>query len=218
MVFLIWQQAFSAIKSISKSSIIHRDISFRNIRIDDQGEVKVCDFDMATDLDAPPTGVPDRTGTVAFMATAMLSDRPITHRPVHDCESVFWLCAIDLLRRVADGILKSDLAQIMNPASGIFQVSAPKRSVISALSPLRETTRGLESYASLDSPKDRALFFCLATLAKEFYDNDHVNDFANADEGFEENCFDRCIKIIEEADLKAVEKETSRGQGGGADW
>src|SRR5438045_5460742 len=32
----IWQQAFSAIKSITEKGVLHRDISFRNIRIDDQ--------------------------------------------------------------------------------------------------------------------------------------------------------------------------------------
>ena len=45
-ILSIWQQAFSAIKKIAKRRIIHRDISFRNIRIDDQHQVKVCDFDM----------------------------------------------------------------------------------------------------------------------------------------------------------------------------
>src|SRR5436305_14961539 len=39
----IWQQAFSAIKAITEKRIIHRDISFQNIRIDDQNNLKVSD-------------------------------------------------------------------------------------------------------------------------------------------------------------------------------
>src|SRR5262249_1514866 len=83
----IWQQAFSAIKSITKMGIVHRDISFRNIRIDDQYRLKVCDFDMAKLLDDQGTGVTDRTGTIAFMATSILDPQPCIHRPIHDCES-----------------------------------------------------------------------------------------------------------------------------------
>ena len=102
-MFSIWQQAFSAIKAITERGILHRDISFRNIRCDDQYKLKVCDFDMAMSLDSEGTGAEDRTGTIAFMAVSTLSSVPYTHRPIHDCESIFWLCALELLGRVGRG-------------------------------------------------------------------------------------------------------------------
>ena len=91
----------------------------------------------------------------------------------------------------------------MNPASDISQVAIAKKSTVSTLFTFCEPGPDLESYASLDSPKDKALFFCLTALAKEFFDNRYARDFVNAAEGFEENCFDRCIEIIKEAELKA---------------
>jgi len=205
----IWQQAFSAIKSIREAGIIHRDISYRNIRIDGQHKIKVCDFDMAMDIEHKPTGADDRTGTIAFMATSMLSSEPRIHRPVHDCESIFWLCALDLLTRVAIGDARNGLANIMNPGRGTTMVTQAKKSVVSDLCRLKPKSKGLEPFYSLESSKDRLLFFCLATLAREVDENDYSMDYTNAEEGFEDVCFDRCIKIIKALD-SSVEEVTER--------
>ena len=78
-----------------------------------------------------------------------------------------------------------------------------KKSTISTLFTFCKPGPNLKSYASLDSPKDKALFFYLTTLTKEFFDNRYTRDFINAAEGFKENCFNRCIEIIKEAELKA---------------
>jgi len=195
----IWQQAFLAIKSISEKGVLHRDISFRNIRIDDAHQIKVCDFDMATFIGGTPTGAKDRTGTIAFMATSTLSSRPYIHRPVHDCESVFWLCALNLLGRVGVGGTRQTLAQIMNAGMSVPVVRSAKKDIILDLSSIEEKTSGLKSSYSLDDPRDSSLFFCLTGLAREFLDNRFSRDYERAKEGFESACFDRCIEIIQGA-------------------
>jgi serine/threonine protein kinase len=197
-IFSIWQQAFSAIKSITEKGVIHRDISFRNIRIDDQHKIKVCDFDMAMFLNDASTGSKDRTGTLAFMATSILSSEPLIHRPVHDCESIFWLCVLDLLCRIGIGDTMRDVANIGNPCQGIDLVRSTKSSVLSSLSRVRGKTQRLKSSFSLDDSKDSSLFLCLTALAREFFENDFAMDFESATEGFESVCFDRCIEIIKE--------------------
>src|SRR5437016_8755268 len=55
----IWQQAFSAIKVMAEKGIVHRGISFTNIMIDDQHELKVCDLDMAASTDDQGAGAKD---------------------------------------------------------------------------------------------------------------------------------------------------------------
>ena len=208
-IFSIWQQAFSAIKSITEKDVVHRDISFRNIRIDDQHKIKVCDFDMAMFLNDPSTGVNDRTGTIAFMATSLLSSEPIKHRSVHDCESIFWLCVLDLLSRIGIGDTMRDLATIAHPGQGIDPVRSTKKSITFELSSLKGKTRGLKSSFSLDNPKDSSLFLCLTTLAGEFVENGFALGYTTAEEGFERDCFDHCIEIIKGAFDPAVQQATA---------
>jgi len=191
----IWQDAFSAIKAIAEKGILHKDISFRNIRIDDQHKLKVCDFDMAMFLDHQVSGVDDRTGTIDFMAVSILCSIPCEHRPIHDCESILWLCALDLLSRIGIGDVKGNLADIASPSNGIRSVRGAK-SVILELRHFKNKTQRLKTLVSLDDPKDSSLFFCLARLMREFSENDCVNDYESAEEGIEDDCFDRCIGII----------------------
>jgi len=198
-IISIWQQAFSAIKSICDAGILHRDISFRNIRIDDQHKIKVCDFDMAMFLGDESTGAKDRTGTIAFMATSILSPEPCIHQPIHDCESIFWLCALDLLYRVGIGPTKLTLASIVDPSLSINQVGDAKKSLISTLIRVKGKSQWLKSFYFLNHPKDSLLFFCLAALAREFFENGYDISYASAKEGFKSICFDRCIEIIKGA-------------------
>jgi hypothetical protein len=129
-VISIWQQAFLAIKSVTEKDIVDRDISFQNIRIDNQYKIKVCDFDMAMDLEGKSTGVKDRTGTIAFMAISKLGHEPVVHRPVHDCESIFWLCALDLLARTGTGQLRAMIGTIINPCRSISSVELAKLNTV----------------------------------------------------------------------------------------
>jgi hypothetical protein len=204
----IWQQAFSAAKSIRDRGILHRDMSFRNVRIDDQHQVKICDFDMAMFLGGESTGAKDRTGTIAFMATSLLSSKPRTHRPVHDCESIFWLCALDLLCRVDIGDTRDEIANIMNPGHGISPVKQAKGYLVFMLSILTKKTPPAEFSFSLVDPKDSSLFFCVTALAKEFAENGILMDYAPGKQGFEDACFDRCVEIIKGAIDSTVQQAT----------
>jgi hypothetical protein len=195
-IFSIWEQAFSAIKAITERGIVHRDISFRNIRIDDQHKLKVCDFDMAMSLDGQSTGAQDRTGTIAFMATSILGPQPYTHRPIHDCESIFWLCALELLSRVGVEETKENVAVIMNSGEGLRSVRNAKSAVVLGLNDLEGEEEWLKAVVSLKKPNDSPLFFCLTALMREFAGNHFIHGYRGAKDGFEDHCFDRCIKII----------------------
>src|SRR5438045_4572657 len=81
-------------------------ISFRNVRVDETNRVHVCDFDMATEIDSMRSGVPEKTGTVPFMAVSLLRGISDHHSLVHDCESVFWICALSFLKSTAMGNFK----------------------------------------------------------------------------------------------------------------
>jgi hypothetical protein len=195
-IFSIWEQAFSAIKAITERGIVHRDISFRNIRIDDQHKLKVCDFDMAMSLDGQSTGAQDRTGTIAFMATSILGPQPYTHRPIHDCESIFWLCALELLSRVGVEETKENVAVIMNSGEGLRSVRNAKSAVVLGLNDLEGEEEWLKAVVSLKKPNDSPLFFCLTALMREFAGNHFIHGYRGVKDGFEDHCFDRCIKII----------------------
>ncbi|XTI89225.1 hypothetical protein V2W45_1401204 [Cenococcum geophilum] len=56
--------AFSAIKVMAKRGIVHRDILFTNIRIDNQYKLKVCDLDIAASINDQGIGAQDRTSTL----------------------------------------------------------------------------------------------------------------------------------------------------------
>jgi Fungal protein kinase len=199
-ILSIWHQAFSAIRDIAKEGIIHRDISFRNVRVDDEHNVKVCDFDMAMSLDDQGTGVQDRTGTIAFMATSILCPVPYTHRPIHDCESIFWLCALELLERIGSEQIKMTLANIMSSGNSLTSVADSKLALVMRLSGLKSQkdvgNRG--SYVIL-TPKDSPLFFCLTALMREFHADWFVSGYEDAKEEIDSDCFDRCIDIIQKA-------------------
>jgi hypothetical protein len=102
------------------------------------------------------------------------------------------------------------LPQIMNPGNGISQVMTAKKSLVLDLYRHREKTRQLQSQVSLNNSKDSLLFFCLTALAREFFNNGYDVDYANAKEGFEDVCFDRCIEIIKRALDPAVQEVTER--------
>ena len=201
----IWQQAFSAIKAITEKGVVHRDISFQNIRIDDENRLKVCDFDMAMFLEDEGTGAAERTGTIAFMAVSILGPLKYLHRPIHDCESIFWLCTLDLLRRIGVGSIKTKLATIMHSGSDIDAVESAKVFVVSRFSNYKSKTQELKSNVSLDEPTYSSLFFCLTTLMREFVGNDYIVNYITAKPGIEDVCFDRCVEIIRGALGPAVQ-------------
>ncbi|KAJ3549206.1 hypothetical protein NM688_g5202 [Phlebia brevispora] len=93
-----------------KAKILHRDISVNNVMYEHRdGRLNfiLIDFDMATVVSDDPNESHDRrskhrTGTLAFMAIALIEDaanalqfpghESIPHLLCHDFESIFWLC------------------------------------------------------------------------------------------------------------------------------
>jgi Fungal protein kinase len=86
----LWQNAFQAIDAIVGKDVIHRDISFRNMRVNRQKRLQVSDFDMGITR-GNSSGAKEITGTVGFMTCALLHGIATYHHPFHDCESVFWI-------------------------------------------------------------------------------------------------------------------------------
>jgi hypothetical protein len=168
--------------------------------------VKVCDFDMVMSLDNPGAGVQDRTGTIAFMATSILSSVPCTHRPIHDCESIFRLCALDLLERIGSEVIKITLANIMSSGNSLSLVAAAKLSLFGRLSDLKseEEEWKLDSFVILQKPKDSSLFCCLTAPMREFIANKFVHGYRSAEKETDSVYFDRCIEIIQRARDAAV--------------
>jgi len=56
--------------------------------------------------------VVDDTGTIGFIATLLLRSERYLHRPIHDCESIFWLITLDLLDRIGTKATKDTIASI----------------------------------------------------------------------------------------------------------
>ena len=169
---------------------------------------------MAMSLDSEGTRAQDRTGTIAFMATSALGSIRYSHRPIHDCESIFWLCALELLHRVSKGEIRRHLANIWNIGNGIDSVVAAKVFVVTTLSVFESEEEWLpDLYVDLEKAKNSSLFFCLTALMREFVSNKFVHGYPTVKEGTDGVCFDRCIDIIQQA-LDADEQQVTAGIAG----
>jgi hypothetical protein len=184
----LWRDAFQAIDAIVGKDIMHRDISFRNMRVDRQNRVQVCDFDMATIRGNLPSGAKERTGTVVFMAHAILYGST-THRPVHDCESVFWLCALSFLNTIAVGQFRELLQEIYSPHTSLRDVALRKERIINEIKRLKRGSDNIKQYVSINSETERFLFNCLVDLSKVLTQNDYDHDYETAEGEYEKNCF-----------------------------
>jgi Fungal protein kinase len=154
---------------------------------------------MAVSLDSQGTGAQDRTGTIAFMATSALSSTPYSHRPVHDCESIFWLCALELLHRVGRGEIRQQLANIWNARNGISSVMAAKISIVMTLCNFKLGENWSPDYYVDLKGKDSSLFFCLTAIMREFVSLKLIHGYGDVKDGMDGVCFDRCIGIIQQA-------------------
>ena len=72
---------------VNNANVLHRDISFQNMRVNENNEPIICDFDMAIEPSSKASGLRERTGTVEFMARGILNGE--SHGAFHDCKSVY---------------------------------------------------------------------------------------------------------------------------------
>lgn len=75
------------IDGVTKANVPHSDISFENMRVNENNEPVIYDFDMAIETSSRALGLRERTGTVQFMARGILKKEP--HQAFHDCESIY---------------------------------------------------------------------------------------------------------------------------------
>jgi hypothetical protein len=90
----------------TRHGIMHRDISSRNILVAEGRSftqrknpwAALIDFDMAINRTSPATQIPERTGTLKYMALLLLdSNLRVPHLPWFDLESVFWYIVIEAM-------------------------------------------------------------------------------------------------------------------------
>lgn len=200
-ILSIWEQAFSVIAEIARSGILHRDLSFQNMRVDNQHHVKLCDFDMALRCSDLSSGAVDRTGTLPFMSIAVLGDTPTIHRAIHDYESVLWLCALSLLTEIGIGIVQNWVTSIFSRGLDIHSALSAKVSLVGDISSMKGLEPALiKSHVSLLSPKHCILFSCLTRLMGHFSANRPTLNYALVQdkEGNSPEFFNKCIRLIQE--------------------
>jgi hypothetical protein len=132
------------------------------------------------------------------MATSILSTEPYIHRPIQDCESIFWLITLDLLGKVGTKATKYRLANIINPRGSIGLGRCTKMALITDLHRFESDPQRLKSHVSLNTPKNSSMFFCVTALMRELVANNYNHNYEYAKEGTENDCFDRCIGIVKQ--------------------
>lgn len=203
----IWGKSFSTLERVTKANVLHRDISFQNMRVNENDEPILWDFDMATKTGDKATGVRERTSTVQFMVRKVLDGQP--HQAFHDCESVYWLCSLSLLLEHATSVFKACVGGIASPATTLENISCAKKAFISKLlnrSMLEgdRRERNIMAVARLNSTAETELFECLIVLL------DYFNEKTMASPKETANFFKDCADIIFEAIIRENGKESSR--------
>ena len=130
------------------------------------------------------TGAEDGIGTIAFMAVSALGSAQYIYRPIHDCESIFWLCALELLHRVSKGEVSQRPTTIWNIRNGIDSVANAKLAVVMTLHRWKsEKELWLVPSVDLKTLKNSSLFFCLTALMREFVSNDYGYGYLTVEKG-----------------------------------
>lgn len=126
VILRCWARLFETLRDLIQSPcrIMHRDISFTNIRIKRVEEELIpvfTDWDMSAEEGNEAHYLNQQTGTPAFMAGQLLKALPsagkqVPHRWCHDIESAFWLCYLASIRFDKDNRLRSEFRKIHNHA------------------------------------------------------------------------------------------------------
>lgn len=119
-----WARVFETIKDLIQSPfrIMHRDISFTNIRIKRaDGELipVFTDWDMSAEEGNQAHFINNKAGTPGFMAAKLLQGgsgpgNGIPHRWCYDVESAFWLCYLASIRFDTDKRVRLEFKKIHN--------------------------------------------------------------------------------------------------------
>lgn len=192
---------------VTKAKVLHRDISFQNMRVNENNEPIICDFDMAIEANSKASGLRERTGTVQFMAIGILNGE--SHIAFHDCESVYWLCSMALLRKRASYKVGKYFEAIMDSSKELFDLEIAKIGfmgymlVFNTLGADARDERIMEDLRP-ENAMEKDLVECLIDLTDYFYRHFRASPEQTA------GCFKACSDIIDTAVDRAKCKESSR--------
>ena len=153
------------------------------------------------------SGLRERTGTVEFMARGILNGE--SHRAFHDCESVYWLCSIALLRKRASYKVEKHIEYIMDSSRELYDFGLAKEAFVGYMfmfNTLGADVRGKGIMEDL-RPKntmEKDLVQCLINLTDSFYRHSRASPEQTA------ACFKACSDIIDRSVDRAKSKESSR--------
>lgn len=132
-----------------------------------------------------------------------------SHQAFHDCESVYWLCSIALLRKHSSSKVKKYVERIIDSSQGLDDVEVAKMGFMAYL--LWFNKLGAEAWKKIITeqvqPKntvEKDLFECLIDLTDYFYSQPPALPEQTA------GCFKACSDIIGTAVDRTKGKESSR--------
>ena len=203
----LWRKSFMILDGVTKAKVLHRDISFQNMRVNENNEPIICDFDMAIEPNSKASGLPERTGTVQFMARGIL--RGESHRAFDDCESVYWICSIALLWNLASCKVKTYIEAIMDSSQELRNVGLAKEAFVGYMfffNTLGTDAReeGIMEDLRPKNTMEKDLFKCLIDLSDYFYRHSRASPEQTA------GCFKACSDIIDKAIDRAKIEKSSR--------
>lgn len=192
---------------VTKAKVLHRDISFQNIRVNENNEPIICNFDIAIESNSKASRLQERTGTVQFMAIGILNGE--SHRAFHDCESVYWLYSIALLRKRASPKVEKYVEAIMDSSKELFDLGLAKIGFMACMLSFNTLGADAREQKIMEDlrPKnamEKDLVECLIDLTDYFYRHYHASPEQTA------GCFKACSDIIDTAVDRAKCKESSR--------
>src|SRR5436305_8018453 len=135
-----WRSLYLVVDAIAKKGWVHRDLSWSNVRITrhkkntyDTVSVVLVDFDLASPIDGPASGSPDRTGTVAFMPIETLNpSSAFRHHGLHEDEAAFWIGFLASISHTYPG--RSEFNQLSSPRLELKVVAEKKERMVSVFS------------------------------------------------------------------------------------
>lgn len=206
-VLSMWYKCFTILERVTKAGVFHRDISFQNMRVDENKEPTICDFEMATDTDSEAIGAIQRTGTLQFMARGIFLSEP--YQSFHERESIYWLCAMALNSVIASPAIKTYVERVTMTPYSLDSIYMAKDYFISALHKAGGSTGKDRDYFNMKlvnskNETEMAIFDCLIKLSEYFYWQAVLPLERSLD------CFSKCAELIVQAIEKGKRDESTR--------
>ena len=132
------------------------------------------------------------------MAASLLQETAKYQSLVHDCESVFWICALSLLKSTAIGRFNVLMGHIFSASSSLINVAWAKINIVDTL---RRSKRGSDKHSEhirVNTETRKSMYYCLADLSRILDENNFSQGYVEAEE-FQEGCFITLATAIKDA-------------------